>query len=432
MRNLRLLFGILAIGAMVGTAVAQTFVGTHTGEQRSVEPKENYAIVRMLRLDRNGRAELSTSYRGTKPKLTRKSMNAFGSLLDDVAREKIIRHVGTWRAEDNQVWVTLSTLNLAAGPDQQDAELAFDVRDGFLVSSTEGSDLYGDSRMRLRMGSTTATGGGNGGGVQTQAGNTFTSTVRNPNQTNEFTVTRTLRLEQNGRAVMEWSYKGDTPDLTRSNIRYFGDVLSDVARLRILQHSGTWRAANNNVQVNLTTLGAREELASSLTFAVQGKNLVLTSWDKESYGSQKLTFVGSAMVASNPNEGSGDTIGDVVGRHLQTFTLDSGAQINRELIFEKDGTVRLTTEYPASRRTAISDIDQSNYGMSIIRLGSQRSYTYEGTWQVRGNEILITFNRVDDDAIRTEIRLQRRNGVLVGMAYETRQFGTALLKFSPR
>ncbi|MEW6212718.1 MAG: hypothetical protein AB1631_30615, partial [Acidobacteriota bacterium] len=84
------------------------YIGAYRTSAYSRWRGEDYRIIWVLRIMNDGRAQLSTRYRGTEPQIHRESTRFFGTVLADVQRRRKIYHTGEWRVVGRRLEVSLS------------------------------------------------------------------------------------------------------------------------------------------------------------------------------------------------------------------------------------------------------------------------------------------------------------------------------------
>lgn len=414
---------LLTLAAFAGSS-AQDFSGTHTGEQSSVEPGERYTLVRTLRIDRNGNAELTSQYRGDRPSVTKRAVDAFGWLLGDIARESLIRHRGTWREDRGRLRLSLRSIQAGSQTYSTNSEFLFEIQRSQLIAVDQDREHYGQQNLRLNF-------SGSGGGQSGSVVGTYEVRQDSRDRANEFTLIRTLRLDSNGTASLEWWYQGDEPNVSRNNLRLYGEILADMTPVRRITHSGRWSQNRNEIRIDLDRLGSRDRVSSTLRFDLRGRDLVFDSWDRENYGSERLTFRPGSSGGSGGRPPT-DAWSPVEGSYTMNFTLESTAEITRTLILRSGGQAVLETEYPSNRRTQVTPTDQRKFGEPILRLGTQRVFVMEGSWTRSGSQVTVSFTRLDGTSYRATMRLESRDGSILAVSADSKAFGTTLIKFRRR
>jgi hypothetical protein len=101
------------------------YVGAFRSAAQTGYGREENRLIRVLRINQDGTAQLSSRFRGIEPTTSRDNIRLYGSLLIDIQKKKKIYHSGTWRVNGRRLEVSLNTLDER---DRVDCRLVFEFR----------------------------------------------------------------------------------------------------------------------------------------------------------------------------------------------------------------------------------------------------------------------------------------------------------------
>lgn len=274
MRNLtRSILFFLAIFASAAV-FAQAYLGTYSRSERIRSDGRDFTLVQTLKIDRSGRAELTSEYKGDRPRITSGLVQAWGEILERVADSRRVVHVGGWFERKGKIEIRLDNLR------GLDCNFTF-VADGREVrAESKDNGIYGRNGMTLRRE------GGGGGGDDGRVEGTYRNEFR-LRDGNRFT--RTLELRRNNQAVLTTENVGRNPVITKDDRRQWGNILLALEFQRRFEHVGTWEMRGDRIIVRLTRVGDRRE-ECTLQFQVDRDGLRSVGVDDDAYGWESFTL----------------------------------------------------------------------------------------------------------------------------------------------
>ncbi|HRF59762.1 MAG TPA: hypothetical protein PLH94_07605 [Fimbriimonadaceae bacterium] len=274
MRNLiRSIVVVLGLVASA-TVFAQAYLGTYSRSERIRSDGRDFTLVQTLKIDRSGRAELTSEYRGDRPRITSGLVQAWGEILERVADSRRIVHAGGWFERKGKIEIRLDNVR------GLDCSFTFVADAREVRAEAKDNGIYGRNPMTLRRDS-----GGNipdNGRIEGTYRNEFR--LRDGNR-----FQRELQLRRNGEAVMITENLGRNPNVTKEDRRLWGNILLALEYQRRFEHVGTWEMRGDRVTVRLTRVGDRRE-ECTLQFQVDRDGLRSVGIDDDAYGWESFTL----------------------------------------------------------------------------------------------------------------------------------------------
>lgn len=271
------------------------FVGIYRSTYSPRPGPNDYRIIRTMRINEDGSAEIVSRYQNRPPALTQENTRMHGTYLRNINDKRKITHSGTWRAFGRRLEVTLSNLE---GNTRMVSRMTFEFRDRErteLSTTAWNQNDYGSvgfqfKRVDKDFNDDDDSGQGNDPGQTPNrlAGN-YSTRLRLPDADAE--IERTLQLSVNGEArlVTEW-VGGRSSRVGFRAVRELGRVIRGLENQRSVVHHGRWRYSNNQIIVEFESLDRVRE-QSSMTFDVRGDTLDAVTVDQAHYGDRRFTLL---------------------------------------------------------------------------------------------------------------------------------------------
>lgn len=271
-------------------ATDRDWEGTYSVELFSPDPNEQYTIVRTLKLNRGGDAELRSEYTRKRPVESNRAREYYGSLLGNIAERRAVTHQGAWSIERNRAKVVFDRLE----PNRMSVRSEFEFeRTGAELRATRSDRRnYGTAEMRLgksRRVQIYASGGwnGSGGGSQPTILGRYYETFKSPSGRE---VVRLIELRDNAEALVQTYPSKGTFTATVADVQALGTVLLYFDRFKSVDHEGTWNRSGNTITINLERIG-NNRVRSTLVLRETGNVLSLVVQSEQEYGKQKGTYI---------------------------------------------------------------------------------------------------------------------------------------------
>ncbi|HXG67673.1 MAG TPA: hypothetical protein VNO70_21405 [Blastocatellia bacterium] len=337
----------------------------HVGIYRSAvtDYRDDYMVVRRLRLKEDGTAELVSRIRGREPRITRNDERRHGSLLSRVVSARRITHAGTWRSNRNRIEVQLDRIN----GDRVESRLVFEARGDELAAVSWDRNLYGDLGFQF---------------------------MRTRQETDEDTAAD-IYLSGNGYGSYEIG-RGLRSDINRVSVysRPNDDVDIILALDRGLTRRFTGRVTENtsrSITIRLTSSG--QDNASGTITIEPGPNNTIRRLSGDGLVDRRRFSVNFASERS-PN-GGGERI-NLYGRGNGRFFREGRRDDNFRsvsVVSKSDGTVDISMELTNGNRLTLTGRLQSYDAQRyIIRLTNAEQADASGT---------ITINYGANNSINT-------------------------------
>lgn len=285
--NIRTVFAGLLLAASA-LSFAWPPEGKYRQEVRNPMRGESYSLIRTLDLNTDGKAKLTTEYKGDRPSVDLLVRDDYGNIMERVSEHRIVYHSGTWRLNGNRIVVELTRLK--AGGDERNVHSAFefDLNGEELLAKSQDTGDYGDRPMRLRLTEKFRSSGepdpkrlrgtyGWGEDVKAEDG--------------ESLYFRRLRLNDDGSAELVSEYSGARPRMDRQYLDAFGALFAEVVSNRKITHRGKWRESDGKIFVELDKLGGgafAQNIRSAFRLDPRGDELLVLDTDRTDYGSREF------------------------------------------------------------------------------------------------------------------------------------------------
>ncbi len=370
-------------------------VGVYRSSVQVREGREDYNLVRILRVNEDKSVELVSRFKGTEPQVNRISMRRHGDLLQEIHDRKTIKHLGTWNLVGRRLEIYLTTLDGG----KEESRMSFDLRAGNLDTiywdkQTYGSEGFKFVRNDSRDEDDETTPPPNQPPDQPQPGRrlvgTYSASLQVLNARG--VIERTLELRADGRATLTQSWNGiNRPRFSTQDVNELGQtILEFQQRTTPLVYSGTWQDGGNNL---LTFNFDRLRNAGAMVFEIRRDGLVPTQYDERQFGTKQfiLTRTGGNF-PGNPFPGNPDpTPQQLAGTYSTNLRVpDTTGDIERRLELDANGSARLSTEWLGTGQPQFgfrATRELGNLLRSIER--TRQSVNQFGRWSFSNNQITV-------------------------------------------
>ncbi|MFQ3668569.1 MAG: hypothetical protein SNJ74_01965 [Fimbriimonadaceae bacterium] len=394
----------LALSLLAAGASAQS--ATFRSESRYTDDEgRTTTIVRSLRLESGGRAELTTSYRNEKPILTRNLVRRYGEVVAEVVRQGSVRHLGGWSREGDRLRLDLDRLE--SGRESFRLRSAFQYRIGGRSLRVERQDTIGYGISELNF--------------ERQSGN-IDDLVYSPSEaageyhwryrvrwdTGGYLLTRVLRLERGGRAEMVSELSGGGPLETGAERDRLGRLMERFRRESRLRHVGEWRLGEEGVVVNLRSLDSGSGADARMVFELTPSGLRQRT-TASAYGSTRMIMgrgssgvvdggtwevpgIARPPTGETPRPGSSSSPETYAGTFQATFEVRGRGTLVRILELDRNGTATLRSEFRGTTEAPFPAELIQIHGSILDMLRTQRSVVQTGRWTVDNRVLTIRFS----------------------------------------
>jgi len=350
--NIRTVFAGLLLTASALT-LASPPEGRYRQEVRNPMRGESYSLIRTLDLNTDGKAKLTTEYKGDRPSVDLLVRDDYGNIMERVSDHRIVYHSGNWRRNGNRIAVELTRLK--AGDDERNVHSAFEfeLNGDELIAKSQDTGDYGDRMMRLRLSERFRS---EGEPDLRRLRGTYGWGEDLKSEDGESIYVRRLRLNEDGSAELVSEYTGARPRMDRQYLDAFGSLFAEVVSNRKITHRGKWRESDGKILLELDKVGGgdfAQNIRSAFRLDPRGDELLVLDTDRTDYGSRDFRLkrdwsprrIGGSSVSSLP---------PIDNRRTTELELeaDGGGFLNREgaparqlrqarLILRKDGNFEL-------------------------------------------------------------------------------------------
>lgn len=285
--NIRTVFAGMLLAASA-LSFAWPPEGRYRQEIRNPMRGESYSLIRTLDLNTDGRAKLTTEYKGDRPSVDLLVRDDYGNIMERVSDHRIVYHSGTWRTNGDRIEVELTRLKVAGEERNVHSAFEFDLDRDELIAKRQDTGDYGDRMMRLRLSEKFRSDGepdtkrlrgtyGWGEDIKADGG--------------ESIYMRHLKLNENGSAELVSEYSGERPRLDRQYLDSFGALFAEVVSNRKITHRGKWRESDGKIFVELDKVGGgafAQNIRSAFRLDPRGDELLVLDTDRTDYGSREF------------------------------------------------------------------------------------------------------------------------------------------------
>ena len=345
--------------------------GRYRQEVRNPMRGESYSLIRTLDLNTDGKAKLTTEYKGDRPSVDLLVRDDYGNIMELVSENRIVYHSGNWRLNGNRIVVELTRLK--AGGDERNVHSAmeFDLNGEELLAKSQDTGDYGDRMLRLRLSEKFRSSGepdpkrlrgiyGWGEEVKAEGG--------------ESLYYRRLRLNDDGSAELTSEYSGARPRMDRQYLDAFGALFAEVVSNRKITHRGKWRESDGKVFVELDKVGGgafAQNIRSAFRFDPRGDELLVLDTDRTDYGSREFRL--KRDWAPKRIEERGDNYQGLLSR--KTTELDQ----------DVNGGGFLTREGSRARELRQARLILRKNGDFELRVRGDGEYVFRGVYNMQSN-----------------------------------------------
>lgn len=440
------LFASTILAALSAGAAGQS--ATFRSESRYIDDEgRTTTIVRSLRLESGGRAELTTSCRDDKPVLTRNLVWRHGELMAEMTRYGSIRHLGGWSREGDRLPVDLDRLETGSGSVRQNAAFRFRVSGRDLRVERQDQEWYGTADI----------------GFSRLSGN-IDDLIHSPSvlvgeyhwryrvrwDGGGYTLTRVLRLERGGRAELVSEISGSAPASTASERDRLGRLMDRLRDNRRVRHTGEWRLGEEGVVVSLRSVEPGSNVDARMVFE-RTPGGVRQRTTASAYGQTRMVMGrGAAGVVDGgtwdlpnvvrppageaPRPGTGTRPETFAGTYEATFEVRNRGTLIRTLVLNEDGTVSLRSEFRGPTEEPFGADLLRTHGTILDMLRSQRTVVLRGTWTADNRLLTLRFSAIEGQSrgSRMVLRSVPAGGAFHVLEYSRELFGQRHFNFARR
>lgn len=450
MKSVRLplsnLIAVVALSLLAAGASAQS--ATFRSESRYTDEEgRTTTIVRSLRLESGGRAELTTSYRNDKPTLTRNLVRRHGELMAEVIRQGSVRHIGGWSREGDRLRIDLDRLESGRDSFRQNASFQYRISGRNLRVESQDVDWYGISDVNFDRQS---------GNIDdlvyspSEAAGEYHWRYRVRWEGGSYTLSRVLRLERGGRAELVSELSGGSTLNTSAERDRLGRLMERMRNQNRLRHTGEWRLGEEGVVVNLRSIDSGSNTDARMVFELTPSGLRQRT-TASAYGDIRMIMGrGSSGVVDGgtwevpsvtrppggelPRPGDSSRPETYAGTYQTTSEVRGRGTLIRTLELNQNGTVTLRSEFRGSTEAPFPAELIRIHGSILDMLRSQRSVVLTGTWTVENRILTLRFSAEAGQrrGSRMIARASHDATALQVTEHDTGLFGTRSFYFSRR
>lgn len=382
-----------------GNNPSQEFVGVYRSVVQVREGREDYTLVRILRIKEDKTVELVSRFKGTEPQVNRNSIRRHGDLLQEIRDRKTIIHTGTWNVVGRRLEIYLTTLNGG----REESRMTFELSNGNLNTIDWDKQTYGSEGFNFVRDESADDEDTNQPPVQPppvqpppvvdRSVGRYTALLQTPDT--KGLVERTLELRADGRGSFSQRWSGiSRPRFSTRDVAELGQVIVELEdRNGPVVHSGTWQEGGNNfLTFNFDrTFGARNP--GAIVFEVRRDGLVPMQYDEKQFGNKQFLLSrtgGTAPGTPVPNDQDANPR-SLVGHYATNLRVpETTGDIERRLELDANGSARLTTEWLGSGQPQFGFRAARELG-SLIRIieRTRQPVNQFGRWSFNNNQLTV-------------------------------------------
>ncbi len=404
-----------------GNNPSQEFVGVYRSVVQVREGREDYTLVRILRIKEDKSVELVSRFKGTEPQVNRNSIRRHGDLLQEIRDRTTIIHTGTWNVVGRRLEINLTTLNGG----KEESRLTFEPSGGNLTTILWDKQTYGSEGFKFVRDESADDDDTNQPPTQPppvgdRLVGRYTVSLQPPDTSG--LIERTLELQSGGRATLTQSWSGvNRPRFSNRDVMELGQsILAFGQRNGPIVYSGTWQDGGNNfLTFNFErTFGSRT--AGAIIFEIRRDGLVTSQYDENQFGSKQflLSRTGGRFPGNpnNPNPNDQDpTPRQLAGNYSTTLRVpDTTGDIERRLELDGNGSARLTTEWLGTSQSQFGFRATRELG-NLLRLieRTRQSVNQFGRWSFNNNQLTVRLTNTASSVANPNNRVEVSETTLI-------------------
>ncbi|MEW6128413.1 MAG: hypothetical protein AB1757_15345 [Acidobacteriota bacterium] len=417
-----------------GGSQGANFIGIYRSVVQVREGREDYTMVRILRIKEDKSVELVSRYKGSEPQVNRNSIRRFGDLLQEIRNRKTILHTGTWSIVGRRLEINLTTLDGG----REATRMQFELAGQDLTTIYWDKQTYGTEGFNFKRSETTDEDDGTQPDNYPPAGDLLIGkySVTIQSYDGRATIERTLDLQAAGQATLTTRWRGaGRPRFSNRDVDELGRIIVELEEgANEVVHSGTWRRSGNELTINFDRLNNSRD-SGSIVFTIRSDGFQAIRFDENQYGTREFFLTRVAYAVTPDPYGQGATPQYLVGRYSTNLRVpETTGDIERVLELSPNGSATFTTEWLGGGQPQFgfrATRELGNLLKSIER--TRQPVSQYGRWSFINNSIVVRLtstaasntnigNRVD--VRETTVVFRVRDNVLEAENYDQEIYGS--------